>query len=241
MTDKKNMSDFLAGVDISGIVRKSLRSAGAPVPSHVMAEGYVAQPKPYDQVSELVSAKTKGAHRELYLGYIESLNRAAAELDTADRASAGPDKSAFRDLKLAESHSANAVWLHELYFKNCFDPHSEVYMNTKAYMRLERDWGTFDDWQRDFVACSMAAREGWAVMGYSMYLKRYVNTIVDGHSDNVLLGLFPIIVIDVWSHAYFRDYMTDKTSYVVAMMRELNWNVIEERVERAEKIAEALK
>ena len=99
----------------------------------------------------------------------------------------------------------------------------------------------FDDWQRDFVACAMAVREGWAVMGYSMYLKRYVNTIIDGHSDHLLLGLFPIIAVDMQTHAYFRDYMADRTSYVVAMMRELNWNVIEERVERAEKIAEALK
>jgi Fe-Mn family superoxide dismutase len=230
----------LIHVDVDQIVKQSLLSGNA-IPELSVAEGYVAQPKTYEQVSELVSAKTKGAHRELYLGYVESLNRTAAELDTVDRASAGPNKSAFRDLKLAEAHNANAVWLHELYFKNCFDPHSEVYMNTKAYMRLERDWGTFDDWQRDFVACAMAAREGWAITGYSMHLKRYVTTIVDGHSENALLGVFPIIVVDAWSHAYFRDYLSDRTSYIVAMLRELNWNVIEERVEKAEKIAEALK
>jgi len=238
MSDKKTAVDIIAGIDIDAIVRKSLVTAGAP---SQLDEGYVAQAKTYPQVSELVSAKTKASHKDLYTGYVEALNRTAAELDTADRADAGPNKSTFRDLKLSEAHNANAVWLHELYFANCFDPHSEVYMNTKSYMRIERDWGTFDDWQRDFVACAMSAREGWAVMGYSMFLKRYVNTIVDAHSENALLGVYPIIVIDMWSHAFYRDYLTDRTSYVVSQMRELNWQVIEERFERAEKIGEALK
>jgi superoxide dismutase, Fe-Mn family len=239
--DKRTVASLLGNIDVSDIVKRSLRGAGAPVPSPVLAEGYVAQAKPYEQVSELVSAKTKGAHKELYLGYVEALNRTAAELDTADRASAGPNKSAFRDLKLAEAQNANAVWLHELYFKNCFDPHSEIYLNTKAYMRLERDWGTFNDAQRDIVACCMAARDGWMVLGYSMYLKRLICTVIDGESQHVLMGLYPLIVIDMHEHAYFRDYLTDKTSYIVAMMREINWQVVEERFERLEKIEAALK
>lgn len=229
---------LLAGVDLDAIVKKSLRGSGVPAQ---IDESYVAQPKTYSQVSERVSQKTKGAHDMLYNGYIEALNKTSAELDTVDRAGAGPNKSAFRDLKLAETFNANAVWLHELYFANCFDPHSEIYMDTKAYMRIERDWGTFDDWQRDFVACCMSAREGWAVMGYSMQLRRYINTLIDGHSEGTMLGLYPIVVLDVWSHAYYRDYLTDRSSYVMAQMQELNWQVIEERMARAEKIAEALK
>jgi Fe-Mn family superoxide dismutase len=147
----------------------------------------------------------------------------------------------FGDLKRGEARCSNAVYLHELYFANCFDPHSEVFMNTKSYMRLERDWGTFDDWQRDFVACALTAREGWAVLGYSTYHRRYINTIIDGDDQGMLLGLYPVLVIDVWSHAHYRDYLSDRSSYVIAQMREINWNVVEERIERAEKIAEALK
>lgn len=236
--DKKTAVDIIAGIDIDAIVRKSLVTAGAP---SQLDEGYVAQAKTYPQVSELVSAKTKASHKDLYTGYVEALNRTAAELDTADRADAGPNKSTFRDLKLSEAHNANAVWLHELYFANCFDPHSEVYMNTKSYMRLERDWGTFDDAQRDIVACCMAARDGWMVLGYSMFLKRLVCTIVDDNSVNVMFGVYPVLVLDMHEHAYYRDYLTDKTSYIVAMMREINWQVVEERFARLEKIEAALK
>ena len=237
------MDGVLAGLDLDSIVKTSLHRAGAPTkqPKQVVSESYVATPKDYGQVSELVSAKTKAAHKDLYAGYVEALNRTSAELDTVDRANAGSTKSAFRDLKLTEAYSANAVWLHELYFANCFDPHSEIYMDTKSYMRLERDWGTFKDWQRDFMACALSTREGWAVMGYSTYLKRYINTMIDEHSGGVTLGLYPIIVIDMWSHAYYRDYLTDKQSFLVSQMRELNWDTIEERFVKAEKIAEALK
>ncbi len=240
------MKQALADLDVDGIVRRSLRQSGIMSKSEAkrvlgLDESYVAQTKTFPQVSERVSQKTKDAHKALYEGYVQALNRASAELDSADRGGAGPDKSAFRDLKVNEARCMNAVWLHELYFANCFDPHSEIYSDTKAYMRLERDWGTFNDWQQDFIACAMSAQEGWAVMGYNMFLKRYVNTVIDGHDQHVMMGLYPIIVIDTWSHAYFRDYLTDRQSYLVAQMKEINWQVVEERMSKSEKIADVLK
>ena len=135
----------------------------------------------------------------------------------------------------------DSVWLHELYFSNCFDPHSEVYMDAMSYLRLERDFGTFEDWQKDFMACGMAAGNGWAVCGYNLFLKRYVNTLVTGDSQDVMLGVYPLVVVDMHEHAYFKDYQTDKKSFLVAMMRELNWTVIEERFKKAESIHEVLK
>ena len=76
----------------------------------------------------------------------------------------------------------------------------------------------------------MSCQSGWAITGYNSYLKRFINTVVHNNSDNVILCTEPIIVVDVWEHAYFRDYCNDRQSYVLAMMRELNWNVIEKRI-----------
>jgi Fe-Mn family superoxide dismutase len=238
-SDKKNS---LAGVDLDGIVKASIHKH--PVVAAVrgkLDESYVAEPKPYKQVSELVSQKTKDAHTELYKKYVETLNAVSTELDTAERSSADSRHSDFRSLKLDEAYNLNSVWLHELYFANCFDPHSEVYMDSKAYMRLERDFGTFEDWQKDFMACALSAGNGWAVCGYNMFLRRYVNTVVSNHSQDVMLGLYPLIVVDMHEHSYHRDYLTDKRSYLVAQMREFNWNVIEERFLKAEALHEVLK
>ena len=244
---------LLEGIDVEGLIKKSVTastrglmaddrtSTKELVTEDVVAESYVAEPKSYKQVSEFVSQKTKEAHIALYHDYVETLNRVSAELDTASRDNANNNHCEFRSLKLDEVRNLNGVWLHELFFANCFDPHSEVFMNSAAYIELERSWGTFQDWQADFMGCAMACGDGWAVCGYNMFLKRYVVTMVLNDSQDVMIGLYPLIVLDMHSHAYFKDYQTDKKSYVVAMMKQLNWSVIEERVEKTKKLVEVVK
>lgn len=242
---KSTEKNVLAGVDVDGIIKKTIRShvrkEESNLPPDIFKESYVHEPKQFKQVTEFVSQKTKSAHTELYKGYVESLNKVSSELDTADRSNVNSRHSEFRALKLDETYNLNSAWLHELYFANSFDPHSEIVMDSMAFLALQKSWGTFDDFQRDFMACAMSAGSGWAICGYNMFLKNYVNTTVSNHSQDVMLGLYPIIVLDMHEHAYFRDYLTDKKSYVVAMMRELNWQVIEERVKKAKSIELALK
>lgn len=204
-------------------------------------ESYVAEPKPFRQVSELVSSKTKDSHTELYKRTIDILNKVSAELDTAPRGEADSRHSEYRSLKFDETYNLNSVWLHELYFANCFDPHSEIAMDSLAYLKLQRDFGDFESWQKDFIACALAAGDGWVVTGYHMFLKRYVNAIVSNNSQDVLVGVYPVLVVDMHEHAYFRDYLTDKKSYVIAQMREINWTVVGERLKRSEGIHEVLK
>lgn len=235
---------IIDGIDWSSIedtIVKALKTEAPEAFEKDVNESYVAEPKAYSQVSEFVSQKTKEAHIALYKGHVETLNRVSAELDGASRSDADSKHSAYRNLRLDETRNLNAVWLHELYFANCFDPHSEVYMDSMAYLRLERDFGTFEDWQKDFMACALVSDQGWAVCGYHLFLKRYVNTFVTDDSADVMVGLFPLVVIDMHEHSYFKDYQTDKKSYLVAQMRELNWDVITERFNKAESLHEVLK
>lgn len=231
----------LLNIDVDGIIRKSIKQNIPIAESKTLDEAYVLEPKQFKQVSEFVSQKTKGAHTELYKGYAESLNKVSSELDAVDRSDVNSRHCDYLALKKAEIYNLNASWLHELYFSNCYDPNSEIVMDSIAFLRLQRDFGTFEDWQRDFMACAQTAGNGWAVCGYNMYLRRYVNTFVTSHSGDVMLGLFPLIVVDMWEHAYFRDYLTDKKSYLIAQMREFNWTVIEDRFQRAESIAQVVK
>lgn len=227
-------------IDLENLLQTSVKSA---VKNHKMSlnESYVAEQKPFKMVSELVSQKTKDMHSDLYRNYIESLNKVAAKLDTAERNDVNPRHSDYRSLKLDEAYNLNATWLHELYFANCFDPHSEIVMDSQAYLKLQRDFGTFDDWQKDFMATALVAGNGWAVCGYHTFLRRYVNMLVSHHSGDVMLGVYPVIVVDMWEHSYVRDYLADKKSYLISQMKEFNWNVIEERFKRSEAIAQAVK
>ena len=242
-SEKKNI---LADFDVEGIIKKSIKSHFVkedilPVGNNSLDESYVHEPKQFKQVSEFVSQKTKSAHVELYKGYVESLNKISAELDSVDRGKSNSSHSEYRSLKLDETYNLNAAWLHELYFANCFDPHSEIVMDSTAFIRLQRDFGDFDQWQRDFMACALSSRSGWAVLGYHMFLKKYSNFSINNHSGDVPVGFYPLIVVDMWEHSYFKDYLTDKKSYLIAQMRELNWTVIEERFKKSESIAQVLK
>ena len=235
-----SLIDKMKDLDLEVLLKKAVKES-VNLPRISLDESYVAQQKPFKQVSELVSQKTKDAHTLLYKEYLEKTNEVSSKLDTSNRVNANSKHSDFRSLKLDEAYNLNAVWLHELYFANCFDPHSEIAMDSNSYLKLQRDFGTFEDWQRDFIACAMVAGNGWVVCGYHTFLKRYVNVIVSNHSQDVMIGLYPVIVVDMWEHAYVRDYLTDKKSYLIAQMRELNWTVIEDRVKRSEAIAQAVK
>ena len=204
-------------------------------------EAYVAQLKKFSLPTEMLRAKNKASHKALYDNYVKTFNAISAELDAVDREQASLNHSAYRSLKLDETHSMNAVYLHELYFSNISDVNSEVAMDSLAFMRLERDFGSFDDWQRDFIACALSAKNGWAVTGYSTFLQSYVNFVIDLHDTHVPVGIYPVIVMDVWEHAYYRDYLTKRKTYVYAMMKEFDWVVIEERFVKADKIANVLK
>lgn len=227
-------------VMLKDLVKKAVTSTvTSKLPS--LDEAFHHEPKPFKQVSELVSQKTKSAHTELYKGYIDSFNRTSKELDTVEKTDVNPRHSKFRSLKIDETFNINAMWLHELYFANCFDPHSEIVMDSMSFLRIERDFGNFEDWQRDFMACALGCQSGWAVMGYHMFLKKYVNVMIDGHTGNIPIGVYPVLVVDMWEHAYYRDYTTDKMSYLISQMREINWNVIEERVKKVESIGQVLR
>ena len=222
--------------EVKEIIRDSLG-----IEEEEINESLVLQKKKFDLPTELLTTKNKAAHLELYENYVKSFNRVSAELDAADRDDANLNHSYFRSLKVDETYNMNAAYLHELYFNNISDMQSKISMDTLSFMRIERDFGTFDGWQQDFIACAKSARNGWVVTGFNTYTQRYMNVVIDLHNVNIPVGFYPVIVMDVWEHAYCRDYLSKRKSYVHAMMKELNWDVIEDRFKPAEKIAKALK
>tara|TARA_B100000700_G_scaffold325772_1_gene435447 strand:+ start:2394 stop:3077 length:684 start_codon:yes stop_codon:yes gene_type:complete len=203
-------------------------------------EAYVVADRVFDYRTDAISNQTKQAHQKLLNGYVERLNTISAELDTANREDANANDSVFRSLKIDEVYNLNAAFLHGMFFDNIAED-SRITADSLAFLRLERDFGTFDNWQRDFIATAMSARSGWAVTVYNTFLNRYINVVVDLHSLNIPFSSYPVIVLDVWEHAYYRDYLNDRKKYVFAMMKQLNWKVIDERFQRAEDVAEVFK
>jgi len=204
-------------------------------------EAFAAQPKKFNIITDLLSDGAIKSHLELYEDYITKFNLSSTKLDSADRSGVNSNHSDYRSIKLDETFNMNSAYLHELYFSNIGDSESKIAMDSLSYMRLNRDFGTFDDWQRDFMACAKSSRCGWVVMYMNMYTQTYMNCFIDLHADNVPVGMYPVIVIDMWQHAYYKDYLNDASTYLSAMMKQLRWTTIEKRFQKADKILQAIR
>ena len=201
---------------------------------------YVLQPKSYSIETDVLSSKALNANIADFENTVKVSNEISAKLDSADRSSANYKDSEFRELKTAEATNLSDAFLTSLYFDNIADPVSQITMDSLSYMRLARDFGTFEDWQKDFIACAMSARNGFAVTVYNGFLNRYMNLMVDDSSLGLLYNCYPVICLSVKEQAYFRDYLDDRKSYIFAMMKEFKWPLIEKRIKKADKLAKLL-
>ena len=223
--------DKLFNGKIKNVIRDTLK----------INEALSAQEKQFTFNSDFLSNDNFQNHVELYQGYLKNFNEVSAKLDTVDRQNVNCNHSEFRSLKLDEAFNMNGVYLHELYFANIGDSNSEIKMDSLAYMRLSRDFGSFDAWQKDFMACAAASQCGWAITYLNTYTQTYMNAVVDLHTNNIPFGSYPVVVMDAWQHAYYRDYLKDVSTYTRAMMKLLRWPVIEERIQKADKIIQVLR
>ena len=205
-----------------------------------ISEAYVVQAKKYDITTDMLSGKAISANVENLNEYVEALNTVSAKLDSVDRSASNDKDSSFRGIKQEEAYNMNGAFLTAYYFDNIADHASKITMDSLAYMRLARDFGTFEDWQKDFIACGMASRDGWVCTVYNGFVDRYMNIYIDGNDVNLPMNCYPVIVLSVQERAYFRDYLNDRRKYIFAMMKELNWDLVELRVKRADKIAKIL-
>lgn len=211
---------------------ESSRSTQRP---EILAEAQFITPQSFVLRTERLSDSTKRAHERLYNAYVDKFNKSSSALDAANQQEANANSSDYRSLNADRTYNLNAIKLHELYFHNIADLASEISVDALPYMRLSRDFGNFEEWQFDFMAACRSAREGWAMVVYEPYKGVYMNVVVDSHNVNIPVGVVPVLVMDMWAHAYYKDYLDNKDDYTVAMMREINWNVVEARMALAEK------
>ena len=221
---------------LNAIIRETLGLEKSPS-GESLNEAYVVSSKDYDLNTDLLSKKAISANLRVMQAGIDNLNEISAKLDSADTSKANSSSSDFRNLKLDETYNINASFLSAYYFDNIADPTSKITMDSMAYMRLNRDFGTFDDWQKDFIACAMSSRDGWALTVYNCFLNRYMNVIVDSDNLSIPMNCYPVIVLNMAESMYFKDYLDDKRKYIFAMMKELNWDVVELRFKRAERLS----
>jgi superoxide dismutase, Fe-Mn family len=171
-----------------------------------------------------ISRTTIEAHYRLYQGYVAKRNEILGRLGDVDREAANQVYSDVRALKVDLTFAIGGIKNHEIYFEHLGgeggDPEG-------AMARLiERDFGSVDAWRTDLKATGMAGR-GWAWTAYDWDEARLFNYIGDAQNTFPVWNATPLIALDVYEHAYFLDYQTDRATYIDAFFRNLDWNVVD--------------
>jgi len=194
---------------------------------------YEQKPLPFSKPLAGISEKTIQIHHDkLYIGYVNKKNEIETKLQNVDRASANATYSEYGELKREESFAGNGVYLHEYYF-NILGGDGEPTKAPQLVKALAEEFNSYEKWLEDFKAAGMVAR-GWVVLAYDLNDGRLHNYLCDAHNHGGIWGAMPIIVLDMYEHAFFIDYGSDRKAYIENYLKNLNW-------EQAEKLFASIK
>jgi superoxide dismutase, Fe-Mn family len=176
-----------------------------------------------------ISRESVESHYKLYEGYINKRNEILRALDGVDLTAANQTYSAIRALKVELTFAIGGIKNHEVYFEHLGggggDPDG-------AFAQLvQRDFGSTQDWRADLKATGLAGR-GWAWTAYDWDEGRLFNYIGDAQNTYPIWNATPLVALDVYEHAYFLDYRTDRAAYIDAFFDNLDWATVNDWVSK---------
>jgi superoxide dismutase, Fe-Mn family len=175
-----------------------------------------------------ISRAAVEAHYKLYEGYVAKRNEILQRLGEVDLSAANQVYSEVRALKVDLSFAIGGVKNHEAYFAHLGGGGGNP--DGAIAELIERDFGGADAWRADLKASGMAGR-GWAWTAYDWDEQRLFNYVGDAQNTFPIWNATPLVALDVYEHAYFLDYQTDRGSYIEAFFGNLDWNVVNGWVE----------
>ncbi|MDD4230454.1 MAG: Fe-Mn family superoxide dismutase [Dehalococcoidales bacterium] len=167
-------------------------------------------------------------HFTLYKGYVTNTNKlhvALVEMAATDR-NGSPE---FAELKRRFGFEFNGMRLHELYFGN-LGVSGKLDMGTGIGRAIERAFGTKEVWEADFKATGKMRGIGWVVLYLDTTNGGLFNQWINEHETGHLAGCLPLLVMDVFEHAFIRDYGLKRADYIEAFFGAINWEAVERRL-----------
>ena len=174
------------------------------------------------------SATLLSNHFTLYQGYVKNTNLL---VDTMAKlgAEAKGGTPEYAELQRRFAFEWNGLRLHELYFGN-LGGNGTPSPGGRLVSELAEQWGSFSAWETDFRAVGSLRGVGWAVLYRDEETGRLFNCWVNQHESGHLAGARPILVMDVWEHAFMLDYGLKRPDYIAAFFKNIDWSVCEQRL-----------
>lgn len=169
-------------------------------------------------------------HWNLYAGYVKQVNQLTKDLhDLRDR---GESNTLFyADRRRRFGFEYNGMVLHEYYFGN-LKAGTQDLRDCPLKDAMTRDFGGYPLWKKDFESAGKSRSIGWAILYADTTTGALATHFIGEHGDGNVAGFAPILVLDVWEHAYMVDHRAGgRGDYIAAFMKNIHWDKVEERYE----------
>jgi len=167
-------------------------------------------------------------HFALYEGYVKNVN---ILLDLLSAKTPGTPE--YTELKRRFGWEWNGMRLHELYFENLSKGENITNPSAALQEKITASFGTLEAWSEEFFSIALMRGIGWAVLTQDEHTGQLFNTWINEHDGGHLAGSKPLLVLDVFEHAYITDYGIKRVDYVSLCKTHINWEVASERLIRS--------
>ncbi len=181
---------------------------------------------PEDALEPVIDKQTVNIHyNKHFAGYIKGLN---STIEALDKARKSGDYSSIKSLSRNLAFHGSGVILHWVYFSTIGPDGGKP---TEACTKMiNRDFGSFDSFWAQFAAASKSVEaSGWGILGWEPFSKRLVIMQAEKHQNLTSWGVVPLVVCDVWEHAYYLKYQNRRAEYVDNFKKIIDWKKVEER------------
>lgn len=165
-------------------------------------------------------------HLKLYQGYVNNTNLLLKKLQKVD-----PQSYEYGALKRRFGWEFDGMKLHELFFEELSSDGS-IDRNFLIVKSLEKQFGSFEKWKKDFISTGLIRGIGWVCLYFDSQKNLFINEWVNEHDTGHLVNCNPLLILDVWEHAYISQFELNRTEYFDVFFKNLNWQIIENRYKK---------
>lgn len=181
-----------------------------------------------------ISDRTLEMHFKLYEGYVKETNHLMDKLSHYSKnGSIDPsDMEVYSELTRRLGFEYNGMLLHEYYFGNLKrGGDSDPRQSSRFYQAASENFGRYDNWKRDFVNKGNMRGVGWVICYQDPFRGRLTNHWISLHEIGNIAGFRPVLVMDVWEHAFLLDYKpSERAKYIDAFFANIDWDAVDERL-----------
>jgi Fe-Mn family superoxide dismutase len=211
-----------------------------PSPTPGGPKEYKLPPLPYpdDALEPHIDAQTMKLHHDKHhAAYVKGLNEAIAKLDAARQGGAGSaGLDTIREWTDSLAFNGSGHALHVVFWEN-MKKGGGGEAKGNVGKQIAADFGSFANFQAHFSTASKKVQgSGWGILAWEPLAARLIVLGAEKHQNLTMFGCVPLLVLDVWEHAYYLKYQNNRGGYVDAFWNVVNWDNVESRLTAAMKL-----